>query len=294
MEDPMGTYLRFVEERHAIWEKRQAGEPGPWTDDPILTSRKFTNVFRVLDPGSQFVLTDVLADDPEPLDALARLMLYRNTNIPSVWDIVVSELGGWPGADDLVDVAAMLHEAEARGHKITNGAYIIHPGSVRGANIIDAVVDRVWRTITAVGEEYFRDDDLERRVRVLSKVRGTGEFIAMQVSTDYNYGPRGRDAENEYVLAGPGCVRGAGVVCPELSAGAVIELCAAAVRDLGTVYLEGRPPSLMDIQNTLCEFSKYARYLKQEPKPRPAYRPAHPGPQPVPVLPAHWKEGTER
>ena len=56
------VYRAFVIERHKIWERRQAGEPGPWTRDPILASRKFTNVFRVLDPGTQFVLTDLFPD----------------------------------------------------------------------------------------------------------------------------------------------------------------------------------------------------------------------------------------
>ena len=48
-----------------------------------------------------------------------------------------------------------------------------------------------------------------------------------------------------------------------------------------------RKPSLMDVQNCLCEFSKYVRFL-EKPKPANPYVPAHPGPQPAPLLPGHW------
>ena len=59
-------YLEFVEERHRIWEKRRSGEPQPWTEDHVLQDRKFTNVFRVLDYGSQFLLTNLLSDYISP------------------------------------------------------------------------------------------------------------------------------------------------------------------------------------------------------------------------------------
>ena len=56
---------------------------------------------------------------------------------------------------------------------------------------------------------------------------------------------------------------------------------------LATPSNNERPPSLMDVQNTFCEFSKYMRYLRGEPE-RRTFRPAHPGPQPTSVLPEHW------
>ena len=48
-------YQHMVRERHQIWLARQHGASYPWTEDPVLANRKFTNMFRVLDPGSQFV-----------------------------------------------------------------------------------------------------------------------------------------------------------------------------------------------------------------------------------------------
>ena len=39
-------YWYFASERHRVFERRVAGEPDPWTDDPILREFKFCNVFR--------------------------------------------------------------------------------------------------------------------------------------------------------------------------------------------------------------------------------------------------------
>ncbi len=75
------TYLSFCRERHKIWLKRQAGDPGPWTDDPILATRKFTNVFRILDPGTQFVVQELLPDANPPgrADALLPVSPHQPT-----------------------------------------------------------------------------------------------------------------------------------------------------------------------------------------------------------------------
>ncbi len=45
-------FWKFINDRHAIYLKRKAGEPKPWSDDPIFQEWKFTNVFRELDRGT--------------------------------------------------------------------------------------------------------------------------------------------------------------------------------------------------------------------------------------------------
>ena len=42
-------FAAFIKERHDIYLKRKAGQPGPWTADPILAGGRFCNVFRELD-----------------------------------------------------------------------------------------------------------------------------------------------------------------------------------------------------------------------------------------------------
>src|SRR5699024_8317428 len=101
---PEGTvfdeYAAYVEERHRIWELRSLGLPAPWTRSPILAARKFTNNFRILDTGSQYVLR-MVQDAEDPMDVVLRAFLYRFTNLPEVCIAYREEFGRWPVLSDV-------------------------------------------------------------------------------------------------------------------------------------------------------------------------------------------------
>lgn len=318
-------YFEFIEERHRIWGKRLAGVPGPWTDDPILANRKFTNVFRVLDPGSQFVVTELMSDEPSELDALLRAFMYRFTNDPEPWRYVRRELGRWPTADDIVGgqhslIADLLYHARHHeGIRVFSPAYITQPvaNNVVGQEKARAVVDLAWRAIHPDGSEtvwpeYEAATSLAERFAAVRRPNRMGSFLAQQVMTDMGYTGMYADEENDFVATGPGSIIGAAFLLgtplckssPQRPLGSPAE---AERRTLETirwaqssllrmpgcprlVLSDGRErlPSLMDVQNTLCEWSKYSRLLAAGGQPSRTYRPAHPGPQPEPVFPAHW------
>lgn len=297
------TYLDFVAERHKIWERRQAGEPGPWTEDHILATRKFTNDFRVLDHGSQFLLTELLNTAETPADALARAFLYRMTNRTQVWEWYKAENGYHPGVQHLNEYLAeeWCHFRDIEGGQVFSGAYIIMPEpGVKGVDKVRSVVklaERYFAGQANIMDGFMKYSSMEERFKTLKSLPGIGPFIAMQVLTDFGYSPFGADQdENEFVIAGPGCINGAKEIDPGRKPADMIRFCREAVLELedcpmlpvyGHGYSVVRPPSLMDIQNTLCEFSKYARYMRKSPSVK-AYRPAHPGPATAPVLPQHW------
>lgn len=56
-EQPLYWYL--AAERQAAFERRVAGQPPPWTDDPILATFKVCNVYRAADRVSQYMIRDV-------------------------------------------------------------------------------------------------------------------------------------------------------------------------------------------------------------------------------------------
>lgn len=282
----LDTYLAFVEERHRVWELRQLGAPQPWTTDPTLATRKFTNVFRVLDPGSQFVF-ELAGPDDDPADVLARLFLYRYTNEPATWRHVRDADGFYPTLDDLED-GWVLREWQAlrdAGTRVFSGAYVILPQPNRPGDKLVQAVELAVRWVTQHGEDFLAASSQVARYDILRREYGVGPFMAMQILTDWGYTPQcGEDREDDFVVAGPGAIKGAkalGMTRP-LEA---IHRCHALIQlgdDVPT--LAGRIPSLMDVQNTLCEFSKYVR----GPVAR-SYRPAHPGAQPDPILPDHFR-----
>lgn len=285
-------YTQFIRERHRIWERRQAGAVRPWTENPILLSRKYTNVFRVLDPGSQFVLTDL--DHPDPKTTLLRLFLYRHTNLPSAWRAYRDARGEYPSESLLGDLQDFW-----QGQKVFSGAYNIYPQSASsGTNKAEQVILLTSQSFAAgLAERFLQAETQQQRFSHLRSIKGVGNFMAMQILTDWGYTQHcPEDRENEFVVAGPGAERGAKLLRPEWKSQDTIGWLTdywAADGSVAITLPDGsmRTPSLMDCQNTLCELSKHVRHRQRvyyrTVKP---YQPAHPGPQPKPVFPASWTE----
>lgn len=308
--DAAMDYLAFVDERHRIWERRQAGDPGPWTDDPILRTRKFTNVFRVLDYGSQYLLTLLHGSER---DVLMRAFLYRHTGRVETWEYLELMMG-LPTVADLDDVLKLWHEYRGKVKVHVNrerregdtgrglgfqkqigerplftGAYLVFPQSaVRGTDKMESIIRLTQRLFdpSSTGDvvpDFLRAKTQDERFGVLRRNKGVADFMSMQILTDWGYSDHcGEDREDEFVVLGPGAKRGAALV------GEGIDWAVNAVRSSPRCpRLNGRAPSQMDIQNTLCEFSKYHRYQALPAQPDRSYAAVHPGPNHF-VLPKHY------
>lgn len=317
----MEEFLRFVVERHRIWELRQLGAPQPWTTDPILATHKFTNVFRVLDPGTQFVLKDLLDSELSERDQLMRLFLYRHTGRVEAWQWLGLSCG-YPTVANLEDVRAGLKQYRGTGvfrekkvkpfaersnkaagfgetvfeRTVFTNAYLVFPQSqVRGTDKLDSIVDLALRAFTPGSPEdvmpaWEQARTQQERFAALRSPKGVGDFMAMQTLTDWSYG-LDRDLEDEFLAPGPGSIKGAKALMPGTPTMQVVRRVVEEVRGLPDCPRVGyRVPSLMDIgSNLLCEWSKYDRF-RDKPVPPKIYKPAHPGPQPDPVLPTYYGE----
>ena len=298
-------YRGFVRERHRIWEQRQVW--GSWeTTDPILGSRKFTNVFRILDAGTQFLVKELLyADEPDYGTALMRCFLYRYINRPEPFTYFKAAVGSMPTLEDvdLGILAHVLYQYRAEGNPVFGTAFKMFSGAEnKGTDRLTWVLELVDRYFTEGSPdekvtEFAAAGNQGSRLNVLKSIPRCADFMGMQILTDFGYSPWGADAygydrENDFIVPGPGAIRGAQALCPgvRFRSGDVIVIIEELTRQWarsGSVRLAGRSPSLMDVQNTLCEFSKYVRY-RGLPIPETQYRPAHPGPQEAPFLPPHW------
>lgn len=284
----LDLYRGMVEERHKIWLARQNGLPQPWTADPVLANRKFTNMFRVLDPGSQFVFE--LHTPYDPMTTIARLVFYRVTNLPRTWRALKAGFGSYPYAEDFVHQSAVLfnilNEYRAEGNRVFSGAYIIvpEPGSKN-----DKVGGALRLTRTFVQEkavDFLAATTQDERFNILRSVNGLGKFLSMQILTDWGY-LQSVEPDPSFIVSGPGAIRGAALLDPALKPEDVIYNLAIDWLSHPHVHLMNRSLTVMDVQNTLCEFSKYARE-RVTPRKKSPYKPSHPGPQPTPVLPAWW------
>jgi hypothetical protein len=122
------SYWRFAAERQRIFEKRLAGDPQPWTADPILNAHKFTNVFRACDRVSQYLIRDVIYEpsaSTHPEEVVFRILLFKLFNSIPAWEFLRNLFGlpTWKQFDVMVYTQA-LSDAKKRGIKIWNPAYV--------------------------------------------------------------------------------------------------------------------------------------------------------------------------
>lgn len=123
MIEPWDEFVWFVRERAAIALKKKLCLPQPWTDDFILRTGKFGNVWRELDRGTRWEL-DKIRGMPT-IDAIELIMLYRHNLVPTTTCLLLADyspediadvLGDKPIVHDVVKEWPGIH-ARAYGDK---------------------------------------------------------------------------------------------------------------------------------------------------------------------------------
>jgi alpha-glutamyl/putrescinyl thymine pyrophosphorylase clade 1 len=269
------TYWRFAAARQAVYEARLAGAPAPWSDDPVLQTFRFTNVYRAADRVSQFLISNVIYDGEHDADDLVfRTLLFKLFNRIETWQRLEQAVGrlSWRTFDPK-HCGAALDELAAAG-PIYSPAYVIPPPRL-GA-------PRKHRNHLRL-LQVMMEDDLSGRVRKAGGLReiydalatypSIGRFLAFQFTIDLNYTPLTSFNEDDYIVAGPGAIDGIRKCFGPEAAGreeSVIRFMVDAQDEqfarLGLPFggLFGRRLHLIDAQNLFCEVDKYARVVHPE------------------------------
>ena len=267
------TYWRFAAERQRVFRRRAAGEPGPWTDDPILRAHRFTNAYRAADRVSQHLIRHVVyAGHRSPEEVVFRTLLFKLFNRIATWERLTEALGTLEWRTfDAGRYGAALEAMMGRGERVFSSAYIMPtraPGfreSRKHANLLGLL-------------DHMMHDDLVGklgRAKRLSDVFLTlrsypllGDFLAFQYAIDLNYSEVVDFDEMDFVVAGPGARSGLRKCFASpggLSEADLIQLVAERQAEEFERHGEdfqdlwGRPLQLIDCQNLFCEVDKYAR-----------------------------------
>ena len=76
-------HFYFIQERMKIFWRRYEGSESNLTDDPILVSYKFTNVYRAQDRVSQYLIRNVISEKERQysdVDNLLRIIVFKIFN----------------------------------------------------------------------------------------------------------------------------------------------------------------------------------------------------------------------
>lgn len=267
------SYWHFAAERQRIFFKRMEAYPQPWTNDPVLSTYKFTNAYRATDRISQFLLKTVIYGKAwEPLDIFFRVMVFKTFNRISTWEMISAITGEitWDnysyGAYNKV-----LEDAIGQRKPIYSPAYIMPSGKREFGNqrkhqnhlmLLERMVE------DELYERLQQADTMEQAYYLLRSYPTIGDFLAYQYTIDLNYSDLTSFSEMEFVKAGPGAVRGIGKCFVDRGGYTnedIIKMMADSqegeFQRLGIAFqtLWGRPLQLIDCQNLFCEIDKYAR-----------------------------------
>lgn len=267
------TYWRFAAARQAIYIRRLANPIGPWSNDPILNGFRFTNVYRISDRVSQYLVREVQYDPARPaspMEVFFRTLLFKLFNRIETWEALERELGPivWQSTP-LHHIVKVLDDEIQQGRPVYSAAYIMPPPSLgherKHANHL-ALLTRMMED--CLPDRLATARSLQAAYEMILAYPGIGPFLAFQYCIDLNYSTLMDFDEGDFVVAGPGALDGIakcfGGVRPE-SSSAVIHWMAERQEDefnrLGLTFpsLFGRRLQPIDCQNIFCELAKYAR-----------------------------------
>jgi hypothetical protein len=230
----------FARERHSIYLRRAAGDPPPWTDDPVLRTYRFCNIFRELDATTAWFrryVRDPMRSRPEVLLATVLFRWFNRISSGEALfcqtDLASSTEGGLTAFEmylqdhDPTNLVAALRQSGPPPY--VTGSYIVlgKRGMPKMEGVVAALHDfaqGLWPIPEDVGRANWsgmavsllenRDEapyTLEGVWRTLCQVPYLGPFMAYEVVTDLRHTALLDRAPDVVTWAnpGPGARRGA-------------------------------------------------------------------------------------
>ncbi len=256
---PMDRLIYWITERESIRLKKEAGEPPPWTDDPILQKYRFCNVRRMDDKVSRWLLKNWYEPNKDHPNILVAVALARFFNLPRT----LEQIGVWTfgyGPPRWAIMKESLRGMSKRG-PIFNGAYMVrgNDGQDKVASVIDYYVGALVKAKINVDTSSMQNTHAR-----IAEVYGFGSFMAGQIVADLRWAMTGewKDRVN-WAPIGPGSLRG----LHRLGSNDLLTTIDCLKLSVSNDRLEA-----MDYQNCLCEFDKYERALGGTGKPKQLYK----------------------
>lgn len=271
--DPVERFLYWWGERQAIYLRRQAGASPPWTDDEILQTNYFTNVYREQDRTTVWFREHVRAPWREDPRVIFATICFRWFNyIPTGERLIAAGLlDHW---DDGLALG-ILGPVRTGGGKVFTGAFLIQ--SPRR----EAKLEAICRRITMVWDDrenlIARSRDwmtLEGACADLRRYDGLGGFMAYEIACDLRHTAVLDHATDVLTWSnpGPGAIRGLyRVLGWPLRSKSNSHAPRCSMEDYQTHtqgllgLLRARHPDwpieMREIEHSLCESDKYNRIL---------------------------------
>lgn len=300
-DDMVTKFAKFAIERHKIYLRRSRGRDRPWTDDPILRSQRFCNIFRELDTVSVWIRENVITPYEDNPNLWFMLCISRLINWPDTLQELMDE-NVWPVKRwDADRVYKVLSDRAARKEKIITGAYLINSVFPKGVEPEDRRkvhyipkfgLDPLWQARKDIAPVF--KTTLEDSAKTIMKFHGWSNFMSYQVVVDLSYSSAWLADARDYNLfnaPGPGTLRGlsryfygeTGLLSKKDN---VLELIRQQRKEVNARIKELVPKklwtgdfetgfcelSLSNVSNLNCEADKHQRVFRGEGEMRAKYK----------------------
>lgn len=284
--NPIEKFVAFIAEREAIRIRRFVmKKEWPWTEDEILQQYRFTNVHREDDAVSQHYQKTVRSRYIDSSLVLPATVIYRWFNRTSTCDAIFNT-----GNRSIFELYINSHDFGILQACIDNlpkphvtGAFIItgKPGFPKAEGVLQYI--HVWckKPWSDLWYAWKKNPPLLSETYNQVASEGLGSFMRGQLVADLKYLPFMLEVSdwNIWATPGPGSERGLNIVygrpmsTPWKKGEWLISL--QALSDIVTPMLKGYGIDKLhnqDLQNCLCEFSKYTKVERGEGRPRQVFR----------------------
>lgn len=293
-------FVKYIKTRYNIHLKKDVlNQEKPWTKDPILQSYKFTNVCREHDKESLWVIRNVVNNKELCYeDKLLNCILFRLFNKHQTMELINAPI---PFLECDGDIDLDVYRRAFEQKRIENPEYVFFTNSFNTGGLKRNLKwysstdekDMCMRVMKFMA--YLVKDKVYEKVKscnnqmavfdLLRSYVGIGDFLAYQIFVDFTYIQEFPFSENEFVVAGPGCIQGIDFLFAEKD-GMSYEECIFWLRDnwakLNNEYIhdsrkrfvpqrdmkdlceKDRVMNVMRLENCFCEFSKYMKILSGE------------------------------
>lgn len=268
--DALALFWYWIRERENIRGKRARNLPPPWTVDPILANNHFCNVHREDDRGTVQIRAVVRrhtwlgTNDLPWVYTLARLL-----NKAESLDLALAYI---KTGDDWVEA---LKNRRAQGETVFSTAYVVSTNGRRmdKLDFVRGVVDAV-RDLVHLSPHL----SLEKSFTQLTRVHGLGSFLAGQIIADLKNDYYLEDAGDWFTWSciGPGSKKGLDYIFGGGTTPTNYRNRVDTLRERMPDSIQAMKIHNQDLQNCLCEFSKYMMLREGTRKRSRPYKPVAP------------------
>ena len=309
----LNLFFETIYERQMIWKRRFVDNlPSPWTENRILQTAKFTNVYRELDRSSQWQIKNIMLDEKLSLKNLIwKMMVYRFFNNPQTFEIGKKKWrNGIPDYDEynVETFADFISEVRKSGVNPFTNAYYINSDAASGKGrdycytkivlpYLNKNIDKLLLT-TRISKSPIEIIDY------LKTIPGVADFMAHEFYQDFTYIPKYTKLEfmkfnqNDFTFVGPGASVGIRLIFPSLKYNEQIkgiyvlrDIAAEKLKEISIekgeemcyIYWDKNNKkyeinnkcnlTLHQIEMWLCEFQKYWKMMIGEGKQRSKFTP---------------------